>query len=192
MKTRLFALLLVLVVSSGLVLTSSVAAQEGQGTTHISAYTGVVTESHVVYSNDFEGDIGPEWSSKLTSVTPAGARRFLGQFGNDVVQLSLSDLPSHSNVTVSFDLFVIGSWDGNGNYCCGPDVWKLSINDGPVLLHTTFSNTGGEGNRQAYPDMYPGGDHPARSGATENFTLGYPRYGSEWGDAVYHLDYTFR
>jgi hypothetical protein len=38
-----------------------------------------------VYSNDFEGVVGPEWSNTSTDVTPKGARRFLGRFGNDAI-----------------------------------------------------------------------------------------------------------
>ena len=34
----------------------------------------------VIYENDFDGVVGPEWSSSITNVTPAGARRFLGTF----------------------------------------------------------------------------------------------------------------
>ena len=74
------------------------------------------------------------------------------------------------------------SWDGNDN-TYGPDIWDLSVQDGPTLLHTTFS----KGQRQAYPDTYPGGDHPARTGALENNSLGYSFY----GDSVYHLSFTF-
>ena len=42
-----------------------------------------------LYSNDFEGTIGAEWSTTATDVTPIGDRRFLGQFGNDTVTLTL-------------------------------------------------------------------------------------------------------
>jgi hypothetical protein len=36
----------------------------------------------IVYFNDFESGAGPEWSNTTTDITPVGARRFLGQFGN--------------------------------------------------------------------------------------------------------------
>ncbi|MHC1766694.1 MAG: hypothetical protein AB9869_20710 [Verrucomicrobiia bacterium] len=142
------------------------------------------------YAADFEGVVGPEWSSQQTDLTPAGNRRFLGQFGNDTVSLSLRNLPAHQAVTIGFDLFVIQSWDSDGNGG-GPDVWDLRVTSGPALLHTTFSNTGGpEGfrnNHQAFPGNFPDEVHPARSGALENNSLGYGIY----GDAVYHLTFTF-
>ena len=61
----------------------------------------------VVYANDFEKAAGPEWSESKIDTTPNGNRRFLGQFGTETVTLTLDDLPAHSRVTVSFDLFII-------------------------------------------------------------------------------------
>lgn len=156
--------------------------------------TTTPTPEGVVYRNDFEEDIGPEWSSTLTDSTPAGGRRFLGQFGNDTVTLSLNDLPPHSDITVTFELFVINSWDGsgtnlNGNVVTnnGPDIWDLSVADGPTLLHTTFSNVEDYDWWQAYPNAYPGGHHPPHTGAAEIDTLGFTYF----GNAVYRLSFTF-
>ena len=141
----------------------------------------------VVYAENFEGAVGPEWSNTSTDTTPAGARTFLGRFGDKTVSLDLTTLPAHSDVTVSFDLFVIETWDGNGDFCCGPDIFDLSVAGGPTLLHTTFSNVG-DITSQAYPDAYPGGANPSRAGAAENNTLGYYATG---GDSVYALCFTF-
>jgi hypothetical protein len=148
----------------------------------------------LVYTNDFEGVVGPEWSDTSINVTPAGARKFLGQFGNQTVRLTLMNLPPHTLVTVSFDLFIIQSWDGN-NTTFGPDVWELRVDGGPTLLHTTFSNAFASETsfRQAYPDEFPGGDHPGLTGAAEHDTLGYPDNSGYSGanDAVYQLHFTF-
>ena len=148
----------------------------------------------IVYGNDFEGVVGLEWSSTKTSVTPVGDRRFLGDFGyesddpnsvgSSTITLTLNSLPAHSAIQISFDLFVIRSWDGNVSD--SPDIWDLNIAGGPNLLHTTFSNTEEVGNRQAYPDTFPGGDHPAGTGATEIDSLGY----QEYHDSIYHLEFT--
>ena len=89
----------------------------------------------VVYSNDFEGAVGREWSLPITDITPDGNRRFLGQFGNDSVVLALRNLPAHQTVLVTFDLFVIRTWDGNRG-----DVWGLALADGRTIFQTTFSN----------------------------------------------------
>ncbi|MBI4641049.1 MAG: Ig-like domain-containing protein, partial [Candidatus Tectomicrobia bacterium] len=145
-----------------------------------------------IYTNDFQTSVGSGWSSTgggtTISTTPAG-RRFLGRdptfgFDNETVSLTLGGLPTHTDVTVTFDLFIIQSWDGNGSHCCGPDIWNLSVGGGPTLLNTTFNIVGTD---QAFPGMYPGASNPARTGAVENNTLGYGFY----GDSVYHLSFTF-
>ncbi len=139
-----------------------------------------------VYTNSFDtGVVGSEWSRQIpTDVTPVGARRFLGQFSNDTVSLSLSGLAPHTDATVSFDLYLINSWDGNSNVY-GPDRWSLGVQGGPTLLDTTFSNVSSE--NQAYPDAYPVGNYPARTGASESNSLGYGGF----GDTVYHITETF-
>jgi len=147
----------------------------------------VTANGAVIYSNDFETFVGSEWSNTSTDITPTDSRAFLGQFaGDDAVSLSLNNLAGHNSVTVSFDLYVIQSWDGVGpDY--GPDVWRLSVDGGPVLLNTTFSNTNGE-HLQSYPGSYPGGgEYDAYTGASEINTLGYEFY----GDSVYRMSFTF-
>ncbi len=140
-----------------------------------------------VYMNDFEGPVGAEWSNTSTDTTPVGSRRFLGQFNNETVGLTLTGLPSHTDVTISFDLFLINSWDGNATGY-GPDIWGLDVTGGPTLLYTTFSNLD-EGNfSQSYPDTYPAASpYPAHTGASEVDTLGYNFY----GNSVYNLSFTF-
>ena len=155
----------------------------------ISGATAALPQT-TVYTNDFETTVGAEWSSTSVSTTPLGGRSFLGRFaGNDSVRLSLSDLPSHDTVTVSFELFIIHSWDGNGALTSGPDVWNLTA-DGSTLLNTTFSNRDFAGDTQAYPGSYPGNSNPARTGAAENNTLGYFIFGRTM-DSVYELSFTF-
>src|SRR5439155_20760742 len=139
--------------------------------------------------NGFESGAGPEWSPSQTSVTPIGARPFLGEFGNQTVKLTLTNLPAHTVARVSFDLLVIRSWDGN-NFPFGPDVWSVAVAGGPTLLQTTFNNTGGS---QSYPGTFqsqnpPG--FPPRTGAAESNTLGYFFSGTPQ-DTIYHFDFTF-
>ncbi|MDI1446371.1 phospholipase D-like domain-containing protein [Polyangium sp. 6x1] len=144
------------------------------------------------YFNDFEGALGPEWSvvsgalpSALVSETPGGSRpktKFLGQFDNHTVKLTLSHLPPHEQITLELDVFVIQTWDGNG----GPDGWGLKM-DGGFLLGTTFSNVASP---QAYPDNWsnPPASHPSHTGAFEVNSLGYV-WGGQPFDSVYHLKY---
>jgi hypothetical protein len=140
----------------------------------------------VIYFSDFEGDVGPEWSSRKTDVTPKGKRGFLGQFANETVTLHLEDLLPHEELTVSFDLFIIRSWDGN-HPVHGRDVWSLTARDVGTLLHTTFSNWSQAG--QSYPESYGEGDFPMKTGASEKGTLGYAF--RDLTDSVYRLSFTF-
>jgi hypothetical protein len=88
-------------------------------------------------------------------------------------------------MTISFDLFIIHSWDG----MFGPDLWTLSVEGGSTLLHTTFANPlNSVDTPQHYPDEYGAVVHPAQTGAAEIDTLGYP---SNFGDSVYHFSFTF-
>jgi len=124
------------------------------------------------YSNDFKGAIGPEWSDTIQGTTPS-LRQFLGKFANDSVTLTLTGLPAHLSVSVSFDLYLIESTEENGEH-----FFELSIDGGPVLMTTSFNHN--PASTQAYPDNYPGGDYPGQTGAAEVDTLGYPN-----GDMVY-------
>jgi len=139
-----------------------------------------------VYTQDFENSVGGEWNNGARDITPLGGRVFLGRFSNDTVRLSLNTLPPHSSVTVSFDLFIIQSWDGFGNVA-GPDFWTFSIPGIGALLNTTFGNF--IGNTQSFPDNYGEGSHPAYTGAAEVYTLGYFWLGTPT-DGVYHLSFT--
>ena len=120
----------------------------------------------VVYSADFEKAVGPEWSARKTEVTPKGGRRFLGQFCNESVALTLKGLPPHKYLRISLELFVLLSWDGNypadGPEPYGPDIWSLRVKGGP---------------------------HDRRTGAAETGTLGYVRRNPDAFDAVYRLSF---
>ncbi len=160
--------------------------------------------SPAVYLSAFENGAGPEWSKRTVDITPGtplhAPTAFLGQFGAEPVSLTLTNLPAHTSTTVECDLFILRSMDGNGaaDVMLAPDVWELSIEGGPSLLKTTFSNISPElargnypyGYPQAYPDLSPGGNHPYLTGAAEVNTLGFPYKGAVH-DAVYHLKFTF-
>jgi len=104
---------------------------------------------------------------------------------DQTVTLTLKNLDPHTGVTVSFDLYIMKSWDGNNpNY--GPDRWSLSLGGGNTLLDTTFSNnfkTGADLSLQNYPSP----DSLPQTGAASANTLGSNFY----GDSIYHLVSTF-
>lgn len=137
----------------------------------------------VIYENDFDSGAGDEWSDPIVDLTPSG-ESFLGQFATDAITLTLTDLPAHNGVRISFDLYVIRSWDGN-DVDYGPDIWALSLDENS-LLQTTFSNWTNA--VQAYPGSYPGGNYLARTGAAAFNSLGYFWEGYPQ-DATYRLSF---
>ncbi|MEI7730345.1 MAG: hypothetical protein WCO56_12280 [Verrucomicrobiota bacterium] len=143
----------------------------------------------VVYSNDFESGVGPEWSTTSLDVTPSG-RIFLGSFTKKTVKLNLTNLPAHATITLAFDFYSIQSWDGNSPVG-GPDIFNVNVTGGPTLLNATFRNLKSAGPGQTYPGLIPANVFASRTGATEKSTLGYTEILSAYGDSVYHLSYTF-
>ena len=141
-------------------------------------------EGPVIYWNDFEAGAGAEWSSHPLDTSPSG-HQFLGQFGNGGTSLAISCLAAHEAVRVSFDLYLIRSWDGDGPPDIAPDLWSFSASSNTILM-TTFSNW--DGDYQAYPMAYPDGNNPAFTGAAEIDTLGYEFLGVPM-DSIYHLSF---
>jgi len=147
---------------------------------------GLSSTTTLVYSNNFQGPVGPEWSLTTTATTPVGARRFLGQFGRQDVTLTLNSLPTHTRLKGSCDLFIIGAWDGNVAARIGPDAWQLLVRGGAMLLDATFSSY----TTQSYPGARSD-SFPPRTNAAENDTLGYVTPGGGGADSVYHVEFTF-
>jgi hypothetical protein len=154
-----------------------------------------------VYQHDFETSPGDEWSPARRD-TALNGENFLGQLGNETARLQLTQLPAHHWVRVSFDLYIIRSWDGNQvdypyfarsdfpqspDLIIGPDRWRLQA-DGATLLDTTFSNWADQ--RQAYPAFFGVGDFPPQTSARDINHLGYT-YGPFSKDATYRQSFTF-
>jgi len=157
----------------------------------------------------FTNSIRPPGSGTLqapivaTTNSPNNAQKFLGLFGGpsigrpgdpgwnrtrveQTITLSLTNLPPHRALRVAFDLYIIGSWDGDSP-AYGPDRFILSLGNGPTLLDTTFSNnpkTNSDGSFQSYPSA-----HSAPwTGAASTGALGYDRF---FRDSSYRLSYAF-
>ncbi len=139
-----------------------------------------------------------------TVASPNGRQRFLGEFGgpallttppydpahfvrvNETVTLRLRNLKPHTFATLTFDLYILKSWDGNNpNY--GPDRWSASAQGGPTLLDTTFSNNPKTAAYDLSLQSYPVANSPQQRGAAAVNTLGYTFY----GDSIYRLAFTF-
>lgn len=149
-----------------------------------------------IYSNSFtSGTSFPEWSDNVFSVTPVGSRRFLGEFDDRTVTLTLTGLPAHARIRLSFDFLALKTWGGiapSASNNTGPDRFVLSVANGPTLLDTTFSNHDSDARfRQNYPAASDSGiDYPAFTGASEHGLLGYSAYGMPHLDSVYSLSFT--
>lgn len=139
-----------------------------------------------VYANDFDGIVGAEWTNNRISVAPKG-QRFLGEFSNEATSLNLANLSGHDSVTVTFDLYIIRSWDGI-DPAFGPDNFRLTA-DGRVLMNTTFSNI--QGKDQNYPASIGGAAYPFRKGNTTKNALGFLTDTGSQMDATYQITLTF-
>jgi Ca2+-binding RTX toxin-like protein len=147
----------------------------------------------VTVSTDWSSD-SPDHPGRLDiDRTPQNNRGFLGPFGDETVTLDLDNLPAHTLLNISFDLFVIGSWNGNAAGPNGPDRFQFRV-DGGTHLDTTFSNTA---TNQAFPGAFAIGNFAAKTNANESNTLGYGLTGvpasqppANPADAVYRLSFT--
>jgi hypothetical protein len=153
----------------------------------IRAYQGMpaplVVNPSADYAYDFEAaEPDRAWSHDATAVVPASARlgpnRYAGPFTDQSVTVFMENLPAHRYATVSFDLYVMGDWNG-GN-------WMISASNRQILMSATFDNVGGQ---QSYPQFVGVGLHPSRAGASMVDALSAA--GSAIPDAVYHQRYTF-
>ena len=121
----------------------------------------------MVYYNDFEtGQLqGIEVSRFYLSTDTAkifnyNGSKVLGGFNNGRFTIFLNNLPEHNAISVEFDLYIHGPWQGDHLSSFNiPDLWSIKIDDRNILL-TTFSNTNYP---QAYPNYYlTGTEYPAR------------------------------
>ncbi len=148
-----------------------------------------------VYRTLLPGKPGEEWSEVRISKTKKGACPYLGDFRPaDPITLTIPALPPHKLLQISFDLFLMRSWDGSSpNY--GYARWDLDVDD-RNLIHTTFNNCGffSDNNKEAFPDTWPARWHTAWTLAAEHETFGVMQtWGTFTGDAssVYHFVLAF-
>ncbi len=119
-----------------------------------------------VYNNNFE-------TNNLSNITDGVIQTYngtnvLGRYNNGGFSLKLNELPKHDMITVSFDLYIHDSWDGNRNKPDGPDIWEM-FGDDEKYISTTFSNTtcqpGYFCDPQSYPNTYPNNYNNPKTGA---------------------------
>ena len=148
----------------------------------------------VVYNNDFEsGDL-----SKITNgvISTFNHTAVLGQYNDTSFTLSLKDLPGHDIITISFDLYIHDSWDGNKAAPDGPDIWSMLV-DGSPYINTTFSNSDCSPtdicSPQSYPANYPNNYNNPKTGAFRTDLPGVCHLAaSNHGSTLYKISKTFK
>jgi hypothetical protein len=144
----------------------------------------------------FEGsDIsGAGVFSPYTIATAPNGQNFLGIFGRG--QTVTVDLGTATHVTVTVDLYAIGSWFGTHQTgYIGPDSWEIGYACGSPtatvnnIFTTSVSNLGNK--RQNYPNQITDpGYFGSFNGAAALGTLGYTFAGqkkSDVGDSIYRM-----
>ncbi len=151
-----------------------------------------LTVINEVYSNDFNtnklnmiqisgwqgGWFGPLDSSDLRIFNYNG-NNVLGKFNNNVVLLDLVNLPNHTTIRVSLDLYLHNYWRN--------DLWKMTF-DGEEKLLTGFSND--TTIQQSYPNWL-GNRTPLSPAGKNAIEVNLPgicnRVNSKRGTSMYRL-----
>jgi hypothetical protein len=156
----------------------------------------VNTTETVVYTNDFEnGNISNIENSILS---PFNNSTVLGQYNSNAnkgyFKLTLAALPKHDLITITFDLYIHDSWDGNKTGPVGPDLWQMQV-DGAVFINATFSNDectpGNFCPPQSYPFNYPNSYNNPKSGAYRTDLPGICGLTGPNGTTQYKISKTF-
>jgi hypothetical protein len=144
----------------------------------LSMRLGTTSAQVIIFSTDFNTGAPTEFSG-ITTIESVqgyaglgtGANVFDGDFlrntsGNNFgggpapskTTLMLTNLPTHTSISLSFLLAIIDSWDGNGCFA-GPDILNVRV-DGNLIFSEAFEN-GGCGTQSYVP---PAGVELARKG----------------------------
>jgi len=153
-----------------------------------------VSNEVVVYHNDFETNDLSNITNGIISTYNNSA--VLGQYNNGNFILTLNNLPKHDLITITFDLYIHDSWDGNKKAPDGPDIWEMFVNGDP-FIYTTFSNAPCAApdfcSPQSYPADYPNDYNNPRSGAYRTDLPGVCSWKSDPnGTSLYKISKTFR
>jgi alpha-tubulin suppressor-like RCC1 family protein len=127
-----------------------------------------VAQTNPIFFDPFDAP-NPAWTGGTLIAAPSGVH-YLGDFVySDTLRLRLNDLPAHQRIQISFELYVIGPWQGSTGTL--PGLWQFGYNGQTPWVSTTFSNLPGAA--QNFPSNYPLGNYPWRTGAMGTDELGY-------------------
>lgn len=153
-----------------------------------------VTKLTVVYENNFEtynlktievsgwlnGSFGAVNDIRIMDYN---GNKVLGRFNDNLVSLTLPNLPEHNAISIEFDLYIHDTWKN--------DLWKMSY-DGVDQLLTGFSNDSTV--QQSYPNWLGNGSSLSAAGA-DAFTSNLPGacrlINSPHGTSMYKMVRTF-
>ncbi len=111
-----------------------------------------VSKQVVVYNNDFEnGDLTNIYGGAISQFNGSNV---LGQYNNGYFALTVNNLSKHDLITISFDLYIHDTWDGDKLTPDGPDIWEMVI-DGNPYINATFSNSPCGASEFCSPQSYP-------------------------------------
>lgn len=143
----------------------------------------------IVFSTDFDTTIPPEISPGVATLTgvqgyaglgPAGNQfsgRFLRSPTGSVVTLSLTGLPAHNAISLSFLFAAIDSLDGTGVFPAG-DFFKVTL-DGNQIFRESFAN--------ALPTQIQSYVPPLGVTLARRVDLGFSGPGGFFTDSAYYL-----
>jgi len=101
-----------------------------------------VSAATIVYSTDFESTLDAVWSNGSVLSNDATLGSYNGNYSlSNSTTLTLTGLPAHTQLALSFDLYLFNTWDGE-NTTFGKDYFSLS---GDVVGAWTFTNHQPEG-----------------------------------------------
>ena len=133
-----------------------------------------------LYTNAFESSTTEEWTLRRQDSLPTVQNKFLGRFTSQTTTLSLTNLPTHNQILLSYDLYIIASWDGNEPIDSGPDVYTVRLDDGQIVMRTSFSmhdlTNSNIIRTQSFPGRYPVDNYNYGAGAFATNSLGYPNW----------------
>lgn len=154
-----------------------------------------------VYFNDFDNGNLPSIQGGF--IMEYNGSNVIGNYNNSGFQLSLTGLPDHDFIVVSFDLNIHDTWDGNANGFEPdfPDTWVMEFNKGIALdrtsnpkFETTFSNGPCDSQLclwQSYPEIFPfvSGPQTGVDALGPGLCL---LASSQTGTSIYRIQKTFR
>jgi hypothetical protein len=152
-----------------------------------------VSNEKIVYSNDFQGSNLSGISNGTISLYNASA--VLGRYNQSQFSLVVDNLPRHDLITITFDLYIHDSWDGNKSSPDGPDIWEMLVDENKYIS-TTFSNdscpVGNFCPPQSYPFDYPNYYNNPKTGSYRNDLPGVCHFaGNPNGTTQYKIKKTF-